>query len=55
MKLMKKIKIIIKKTALNHVTKKKVDNRVKPGLITEIKEAIKKRNQLRKTVATNRK
>ena len=52
---MKKLEKIIKKAALKHVTKKKVDNRVKPGLTPEIKEAIKKRNQLRKTVATNRK
>ena len=55
MKLMKKLEKIIKKAALKHVTKKKVDNRVKPGLTPGIKETIKKRNQLRKTVSTNRK
>ena len=38
-----------------HVGKKKVDTRVKPGMTTEIKEAIKKRNHLQKTTSVNRK
>jgi len=53
-KLEKRLRNIITKAANAHVKKKKVTNKTKPGLTTEIKEAIKERNKLRKTRAANR-
>ena len=50
----KRLRNIITKAANAHVKKKKVTNKTKPGLTTEIKEAIKERNKLRKTRAANR-
>ena len=41
--------------AKKHVTKKKVTSTTRTDLTPEIKEAIKRRNQLRKTRAANRK
>lgn len=42
------------KAAEKHIGKKKVRNRTKPWLTDEIKDEIKRRNQLSKTIRTNR-
>ena len=54
-KMEKILRKIITKAANIHVKKKKINNKTNPSLSPEITEAIKKRNQLRKSVASNRK
>ena len=50
----KKFRKIILKAANHHIGKKKVSPQNRCEMTTEIKEAIKKRNRLRKTVGRNR-
>ena len=53
-KLEKKLRKTILKSAKDHIEKKKITQHTKAWLTPEIKESIKKRNDLRKTVAQNR-
>ena len=53
-KLEKKLRKTIWKSAKDHIGKKKITQHTKAWLTPEIKESIKKRNELRKTVAQNR-
>ena len=53
-KLEKKLRKTILKSAKDHIGKKKITQHTKAWLTPEIKESIKKRNELRKTVAQNR-
>ena len=53
-KLERKLRKAMLEAAKNHVGKKKVTQNSKPWMTDEIKEAIRERNQLRKTVGQNR-
>ena len=53
-KLEKKLRKTILKSAKDHIGKKKITQHTKAWMSHEIKESIKKRNDLRKTVAQNR-
>ena len=53
-KLEKKLRKTILKSAKDHIGKKKITQHTKAWMSPEIKESIKKRNDLRKTVAQNR-
>ena len=54
-KLEKNLRKLMNKAAKKHVKKKKITNKTKPWMSTEIKEAIKRRNELRKNISTKRK
>ena len=54
-KLEKKLRKSITAAAMKHIGKKKVDRKNKSWMSDEIKEAIRERNELRKTISQNRK